>query len=237
MSVGDEERELYGEDCRELFRAAVVVAVAVAISDAEPGAKPAAREPRSRPASRERRSIGAGDSSASSLTANDSTLRGFVELGGGVTAGVVPGIVPSLALGAKLFAHRFGVALGARYVTEGSSRDRSGRGVEVSALAAELSALFQPLPVLETRVGLLALRSSGTGLGSPAAQTGEAWAVGWLVGVAVFPVQRGRFSAGAAAELEGHLIRSRFEILNYREVFQTPALGGSASLRLAAQIF
>jgi hypothetical protein len=229
MSVGGERRELRDRDCRELFRAAVVVAVAIAVSEAEPSRKPqTAPSPK---VAKEPAPL------APQAVAPRSVLSVFVGASGGVTLGVVPGVVPSFELEAKLFAHRFGAALAARYVAPGSSRDAANRGVEVRAAGASVLGLFQPIPSLEARLGAALLRSYGTGLGSPAQQSDAAWAGGLVAGLVVYPLRRGRFWVGAGAEGEWHLVRSRFEILNYGEVFRMPRFGGSVTARLGLRLF
>jgi hypothetical protein len=233
MSVAGEQRELRDRDCRELFRAAVVVAVAIAVSEAEPGAKPAGQQSKKRNAS-------APSTPAplpTSVEPREPALRAFVVLGGGATLGVSPGIVPSLDLETKLLVHRLGVALEARYVAPGSSLDAANRGVEVSAVGGAMSALFQPIPVLEARLGVSVLRVFGTGLGSSDQRSDAAWGGGVTAGLGVFPLRRERWWVGARAEAEWHLIRPRFEILNYGEVFRVPSFGGSGSARLGFRFF
>jgi hypothetical protein len=230
MSVGGEKRELRDRDCRELFRAAVVVAVAISVSEAELKTKHA--EPRS-----EEEVPAPSPAATAAPVRGERVVRGFAVLGGGVTAGVSPGVVPSLELETKVLVHRFGAALAARYVAPGSSRDAANRGVEISALGASLNALFQPFPALETRIGVSALRLFGTGLGNSAPDSDAAWSGGVSAGVGVFPLRRERFWVGAQAEGEWHLIRARFEILNYGEVFRVPLFGGSVSARFGLRFF
>lgn len=235
MRVGDEYRELRDADCRELFRAAVVVAVSSALSDgsaterkpaaasapaAQPGSAPAvAARPSEEPSAPLRR------------------VAASISLGGGVHAGQSPELVPSLDLEAKLSVRAFGVGLGLRYLAPASARNADGRGVEVSGVGAALYALYAPTDSLETRLGFGAFRLTGAGFGSPDERSDVAWSAGPSLGIQFFPLRRQRFSASLGLEGEWHVVRARFQILNYGEVFRVAPFGVNGLARIGYRFY
>jgi hypothetical protein len=233
MRVGDELRELRDHDCRELFRAAVVVAVATAMSQSRPAAEPergaAPRAPVKKEPEREA-PAGRGDRAASRLTAS-------LAIGGGAHSGHSPKLVPLVELEAKVSASDFGGALGVRYLAPGSTLDDAGRGVEVEGVGVQLAGLYAPFPLFEARLGVGAFRLSGTGLGSPGDRSDTAWSGGPIAGVSLVPLRRGRVWVAAALEGEWHLVRPAFQILNYGEVFRVSRFGGSALARLGVRFY
>jgi hypothetical protein len=231
MRVGNEQRELRDRDCRELFRAAVVVAVAIAFSEAKsesvpsPAAPRVAEEPARRP-----QPPGSDDPPGEGV---------HVDLGlaGGAHLGFSPSVVPLLELESKLTLSRFGIALGIRYLAPSSAEDETGRGVDVSGFGAQASALYAGSPLWEARAGVALFRLDGAGIGSASNDSDVAWAGGPVVGLALFPVRHGRFWAGAALQGEWHVLRARFEIQSYGEVFQVSPFGGSALLCAGYRLF
>jgi hypothetical protein len=192
MSLGGAQRELRERSCRELFRAAVVVAVAITLSEAKPKAASAtpplegqkARDVAPAPANHQPEAeLGSGFFSA-------------VALGGGVHAGITPNLVPLPELEVRIGYAHFGAALGARYFPSSLASDEAGRGVDVSAVGGELSALFLPTEAWETRLGVQIFRLSGTGVGSEAEQSDAAWSAGLLAGAGFYPLRQGRMWGG-----------------------------------------
>jgi hypothetical protein len=232
MRVGEELRELRDLDCRELFRAAVVVAVATAMSQPRPKGRPKRGEaPKPDPTEPER---------AAPADRHDrapSRLSGSLAIGGGAHSGHSPKLVPMVELEAKFSASDFGAALGVRYIAPGSTLDDAGRGVEIEGVGLQLSGLYAPLPLLEARLGVGAFRLSGAGLGSPGDRSDSAWSGGPIAGLSVLPLRRGRVWVAAALEGEWHVVRPAFQILNYGEVFQVSRFGGSALARLGIRFY
>jgi hypothetical protein len=231
MRVGNELRELRDHDCRELFRAAVVVAVATAMSQSRPAGQPkrAAPEPAAKEPARELPTE-RGDRAPSPLT-------GSLAIGGGAHSGHSPKLVPLVELEAKVSASHFGGALGLRYLAPGSTLDDAGRGVEIEGIGVQLAGLYAPLPLIEARLGVGAFRLSGSGLGSPGDRSDTAWSGGPIAGVSVLPLRRGRVWVAAALEGEWHVLRPAFQILNYGEVFRVSKFGGSALARLGVRFY
>jgi hypothetical protein len=232
MRVGEELRELRDLDCRELFRAAVVVAVATAMSQPRPTGRPkraAALEPdRTEP---QRAGLAQRRDRASS------GLTGSLAIGAGAHSGHSPKLVPTVELEARLSGSQFGGALGVRYIAPGSTLDDTGRGVEIEGAGLQLSGLYAPFPLFEARLGVGAFRLSGTGLGSPSDRSDTAWSGGPIAGVSVLPLRRGRVWVAAALEGEWHVVRPAFQILNYGEVFRVPRFGGSALARVGIRFY
>jgi hypothetical protein len=231
MRVGEEVRELRDLDCRELFRAAVVVAVATAMSQPRPSGRPKrGATPKPDPAEPERAATADRDRAGSRLT-------GSLAIGVGAHSGHSPDLVPLVELEAKLSASQFGGALGLRYLAPGSTLDGAGRGVEIEGAGLQLSGLYAPTPLFEARLGVGAFRLSGSGLGSPGDRSDSAWSGGPIAGVSVFPLRRGRVWVAGALEGEWHLVRPAFQILNYGEVFRVSRFGGSALARLGIRFY
>src|SRR5688500_11690765 len=111
MRVGDELRQLRDHDCRELFRAAVVVAVATAMSQSRPPGQPKRGAPPAPAKEEPEREAPAGRGDRA-----PSRLKGSLSIGGGAHAGHSPKLVPLVELEAKISASDFGGALGLRYL-------------------------------------------------------------------------------------------------------------------------
>ena len=230
MRVGDELRELRDFDCRELFRAAVVVAVSTAMSQAQPSGQ-SKRVARPQPAAKEPQR----EAPADCRDRVPSRLTGSLAVGGGAHSGHSPKLVPLVELEAKLSVSDFGGALGLRYLAPGSTLDDAGRGVEIEGVGVQLSGLYAPFPLFEARLGVGAFRLWGTGLGTPGDRSDSAWSGGPIAGVSVVPLRRGRVWMAAALEGEWHVLRPAFQILNYGEVFQVSSFGGSALARFGVR--
>jgi hypothetical protein len=158
-------------------------------------------------------------------------------LGAGVFGGVTPTLAPRFDLEARLTVTRFGVVAGGCWFPPSSETDALGRGVEVSGFRGALAGVWLPLELLEARLGGSVYRLSGTGVGSFGQRSDGAWSGGLMAGILVAPLRHGRFWAGAALEGEWLLVRSRFEILNYREVFRVSSVGAAGLLKLGVHAF
>jgi len=215
VAVGDERRELYDADCRELLRAAVVIALALLEpprKDAPLTVPPSAlAEPKPAPTPRS------------------------VRLDLGAEAGVHLGTVPqaSLLLGvdAGLSSGRWGAAAGLRYLAAASIQDARQHGARVSGGGASLAGSFRPWPPLEARLGFILYRLFGTGLGTLAPRDDAAWEAGPTLGVSYRFSEKPPFFLRLGAEGQLNLLRARFEIRDYGRVFATPWVSGSGFVR------
>jgi hypothetical protein len=136
-----------------------------------------------------------------------------------------------LDIDAQLKWLRWGVATGFRYLLPVSVQDRRNIGARVGGIGAYAAGIFEPWPRLQGRLGFVAYRLSGTGLGS--LQTGHdtAWEAGPTCGVSFIPYEYLPFSTSVGAEGQLNLLGAHFEILHYGPVFQVPTVSGSAFAR------
>jgi hypothetical protein len=221
VQIGAELRELQDENCAELLRAAVVVALAVLMHE-EPAPRPKEPEPAPPPPPRQYPSL---------------TLAG--------AAGVVVGSLPKPGLGfgleSKALWRRFGVALDVRYLTPAEKRDAQDKGVKLGGFGAGVAGIFRPAEGWEARLGVAAQRLEGEGSGSIAvAQNDVSWAAGPTLGVGVLVFEARPLWVGLAAEGQLTLLRARFQIRNYsqeiaappQDIFVSPWLAASGFVRL-----
>jgi len=220
VQIGSELRELDDPSCAELFRASVVVAVAMLMHDEQ------RREP-PRPAPRP-------------LPAREYPLFS-VGAGGGVSIGTLPKPVLVLELESKLSWKYWGVGGSVRYYAPAEHIDTENKGVNLHAFGASISGIFRPSRLWEARLGFAAQQLSGEGTGSIVQTDGDsAWAAGPTLGLGFVPIHQGPFWAGLGAEGQLNLARGRFEILHYsqdvanpaHEIYVVPGLAGSAFVRL-----
>jgi len=226
VQVGSDVRELEDASCTSLFRAAVVIAVAMLTHEPPPPprAAPAPAPPSPAPASRRERprfSLGAGI---------------------GLNVGTLPRPVLALELESKALWRYLGVSLSLRYLsptTETVVAD--DKGVRLHAFGAGVSGIFSPSPVWEARLGFAAQRLSGDGTGSIIRKgTDSTWAAGPTLGLAFVPLRSPSFWAGLGAEGQMNALRGHFEILHYYRpvsddsypIYDVPWLAGSAFVRL-----
>lgn len=220
VQIADEVRELDDASCAELFRASVVVAVAMLLHGRSPPA-PAAPPPPPPPRPRE----------YPLFTAT---------AGAGVAVGTLPRPVLALELEGETLWQRLGVALHLRYLSPTEKLLESGQGADLSALGAGVAGIFRPSPLWQARLGFAAQRLAAHGKGSAHNTDDTAWAAGPTLGLSLVPFRSRPFWAGIGAEGQLNAIRGRFEIRNYSKmlsappqpVFQVPWLAGSAFVRL-----
>lgn len=215
MQIGAETRELYDPDCKELLRAAVVIAVAHSTKSVEP-------ETAAQP-------VGAAQDASSPWQVR-------AALGGGVNVGLTPELVLTMDLEAEASWSRAGIIGTFRYVTEGGSEDPAGVGVSITGLGAGLAFGYRLSPIWQARLGAAAYRLAGTGLGSTSTSGDTAWGGGPTFGVLATPLFRSRVWVGVGAEAQLNVIRARFEILNYEEVFRVPLFSGTIFFRVGGRI-
>jgi hypothetical protein len=224
VQIGDELRELDDASCRELFRASVVIAVAMLLHDeAKPTPAPSPAPPPSRP------------SPASRLF----PLFG-VGAGAGLALGTLPKPVLALELEGKLLWQRLGLSANLRYLFAAEQLDQNQQGAQLYALGAGASGIFRPSRWLEARVGAAAQRLSGRGTNIKSVNSAAVWAAGPTLGLNFVFWEQRLLWASVGGEGQLNLARGHFEILNYsREltdqphvVYQVPWLAGAAFVRL-----
>lgn len=223
VQIADEVRELEDASCTELFRASVVVAVAMLLHEpAQSEAAPVPPPPRKPVPPREypRFSVGAG---------------------AGVALGTLPHPVLALELEGKAYWQYLGVSANLRYFAPTEKRDARDKSVELQALGAGVAGIFRPSRHWEARLGFAAQRLSGRGGGSiTQSHADTVWAAGPTLGLGFVPVQHGSFWAGLGAEGQLNALRGSFQILHYsqdvteppREIYPVPWIAGAAFVRL-----
>lgn len=222
VQIGNEVRELDDPSCTELFRAAVVVAVAMLLHEPPKSveAPPLPPTKPSPPREYPRFSVGAG---------------------AGINVGTLPHPVLALELEGKAFWQYLGVSMNVRYLFPTTKLDEQQKGVELQALGAGVAGLFRPSRLWEARLGFAAQRLSGHGAGSiTKTHDDTVWAAGPTLGLAFIPIQQRLFWAGLGAEGQLNALRGNFQILHYsqnvtdppNEIYRVPWIAGSAFVRL-----
>ena len=213
VEVGGKRRELHDPSCRELLRAAVVIAVALLEPPKPAGPAPPTPAGTASPA-RESNSL-------------HSPLHFAIGLGAGLHAGTTPKPTLLLDLDGQLKWTHWGMAAGFRFLLPNSERDAANRGVEVSGLGGYVAGLWQPWPRVQARVGVVGYRLEGAGLGSVQQASDVAWELAPTVGARFVPFERPPFWTSLGAEGQLNLLRARFEITNYAQVFQVAPVSGT----------
>jgi hypothetical protein len=222
VQIGNEVRELDDPSCTELFRAAVVVAVAMLLHEPAKPVEAAAPlpDPSSPPREYPRFSVGAG---------------------AGFNVGTLPHPVFALELEGKAVWRYLGASVNVRYLSPTTKLDEQQKGVELQALGAGVTGLFRPSRFWEARLGFAAQRLSGHGAGSiTQSHDDTVWAAGPTLGLAWIPLQQQLFWAGLGAEGQLNALRGSFHILHYsqnvteppHEIYPMPWLAGTAFVRL-----
>lgn len=220
VEIDGEVRELDDASCAELFRASVVIAVAMLLhSPPPPEAKPAPRA--TPPPTREFPRF---------------TLSG----GAGVAVGTLPHPVPAFELESKALWRRLGLGVSLRCLSHAEKRDAQGKQVALQALGAGVTGLFRPSRQWEARLGFAAQRLSGHGAGRIAQSHDDSvWTAGPTMGLGFVPFQTRLFWAGLGAEGQLNVVRGSFKILHYsrnvsdppHEIYPVPWLAGAAFVR------
>ncbi len=222
VQIHDEVRELDDPSCTELFRASVVVAVAMLMHEPVKREAPSPAPP---PPAAPRReypllSVGAG---------------------AGLAFGTVPKPVLAFELEGKALWQRFGVGANLRYLLPALKIDVVGKHLNVRALGAGVTGVFRPSRLWEARLGFAAQRLSGEGgAGIAKPESDSVWAAGPTLGLGFVPIQTKSFGAGLGAEGQLNAVRGRLQIHHYsqdltrtpHDIYQVPWLAGSAFVRL-----
>ena len=220
VEIGAELRELDDDSCSELFRAAVVVAVAMLMRDRTPPQAapqpPQTPPPAARSGPRPRFTLGAG---------------------AGVNVGTLPKAAPAFELEAQALWRQWGAALGARYFMPIEKLVDGERGASLRAYGAHAALSFRPSHAWQARLGFAAQLLLGDGRGSAKPQSARVWAAGPTLGLGFVPYESGPLWLGLGAEGQLNAVRGEFKILNYNRgvdhaVHSVPWLAGSAFVRL-----
>jgi hypothetical protein len=225
VQVGSELRELDDPSCPELFRASIVIAVAILMHGREAAHSvkaeappPAAPPPKPAP-----------------LEYPRFTLSG----GGGVSFGTLPKAAVAFELEGQSLWRHWGVAVQARYLPFNSSTGSTGpRLEEASAFGLGSAAIFRPARRWQTRLGFALQRLSGSGRGTASNRRDHAWAAGPTLGLGWLPLEGTHWWVGVGAEGQWNVVRGRFEVLNYSRklaesyvIYQVPSLTFSSFVR------
>jgi hypothetical protein len=223
VQIGDEVRELDDPSCAELFRASVVVAVAMLMHEPEKKlAPPSPPSPLRPPPVREYPRLG-------------------LAAGTGLAVGTLPKPVLAFELESKVIWQRFGALVNLRYFLPAQKIDAAEKHLKVQALGIGMGGFFRPSRFWEARLGFAAqhlVGAGGQGITKP--KTDSIWVGGPTLGLAFLPIQTKPFWAGVGAEGQLNAVRGRFQILHYsqdvtspaQEIYRVPWIAGSAFVRL-----
>ena len=227
VEAANQRRELHDSNCRELLRAAIVIAIALL----DPTSKEAAPEPEPEPEPERPVPLVPPPPASNAPNRPHSRPKIAVAAGGGVHVGTLPRATPMLELDSQLKWKRFGIAAGLRYLLPQSTVDESEPGARISAVGAYLAGLFEPWRRIQVRVGIASYRLSAQALRSTEIGDGSAWELGLAAGTTFTPFERPPFFTLLGLEGQLNLIQPTFKILPDYEVFQVPLVSGSGFAR------
>jgi hypothetical protein len=219
LDMRGEVRELEHADCRTLFRSAVVIAAA--------SVKPASEPRRTPPRSPESRI----EPAPARPQREESHLHGAAALGTGIAFGVLPGPAAVLELRGSLESRFWGVALSGKFLPK-KHASQEGRGVDVTAVGGRLAGMLRPIDPLLLSAGLDAewLRGAGDA-GISERQTDSAWALAPSLELAFIPFDSRHLRIEVAAQGRISLLRPRFVVTGFRDLYQVPRFGGAGLVR------
>jgi hypothetical protein len=220
LEVRGERRELTHADCRALFRGAVVIAAASVKPPPLPPPAPApppAREPPPTPPGVPRD--------------DGPDLRGSLSLGAGAALGVLPGLAAVVEFRGTLELDAWGFSLAGRFLPP-THAAQEGRGVDVVAAGARVAGTFRPVRPLNLSAGVDLDWLEGTGdAGISERQTDAAWGVAPSLEFALIPFESQHLRLEAATQARVALLRPRFVVTGFRDVYQVPSFGGAGLVR------
>jgi hypothetical protein len=158
-------------------------------------------------------------------------VQGGVGVGVGVSGGVLPGLGATLELTGRMEALPWGLLGAVRYWPM-RSESREGRGVEVTALGAQVLASYRIATALNLLAGVEIDRLEGTGAervsGGNAA---SAWQLASDFGLTLITWDIGylRLEVGALGRVS--LLRPKFVVTGFGNLYRAPAVGGDAIIR------
>ncbi len=257
LQLSGEIREIEDPDCRTLLRSAVVIAAAAGRAQSPPAAAspppaalgpppadfaesppPAAPAPPS--AELAESPPPAAPAPPSSRTEAPRPAPPFavegpavhaLSAGLGVSSGVLPGPSAALELGASVEPAPWGLAVSFRYWPE-KSITSEGRGLSVSAFGGRVAGLLSLSAPVQLTLGVDVNRLSGSGAESVSRRGSDtAWQIAPSMGFAAIPWSVGHLRLELG--LLGHvsLVRPRFLVIGYGDVYEVPEFGGSAIVR------
>ncbi len=219
LEVRGERRELTHADCRALFRGAVVIAAASVkpppAPAPAPAPPPAPPPPPPAPAARD----------------DGPAPRGSLSLGAGAALGVLPGAAAVLELRAALEVDAWGFSLGGRFLPP-THASQQGRGVDVIAAGARIAGMLKPVRPLIVSAGVELDWLQGTGdAGISERLTDTAWSVAPSLELALIPFESRHLRIEVAAQGRLALLRPRFVVTGFRDVYRVPNFGGAGLVR------
>jgi hypothetical protein len=223
LDVRGERRELTHADCRALFRGALVIAAA--------SVKPPAAPPPSTPPPRSETPPAPSPPPAPPPRDDGIALGGSVALGAGAALGVLPGLAAVLELRGTLEVDPWGFSLAGRFLPPKHAA-QEGRGVDVMAAGARVAGTYRPLRPLILSAGVDLDWLEGTGdAGISERQTDAAWGVAPSLELALIPFESGHLRLEVAGQGRVALLRPRFVVTGFRDVYQVPSFGGAGLVR------
>jgi hypothetical protein len=197
VRVARQERRIWDADCAELFKAGIVVAMAMLVPAPDRAGRPQQRKapPPARP-----------------------ELRSA--FGTGPSIGLTPKPVLTLELGVQAVWRRWSVSLKGHSVAASTRFDPSRRGVTVTGVGGVALAGYRPLPELDLQLGFSAFSMTGSGRGATELSEDSAWTLGPAADAQLQLVRWAPVWAGLGLQAQLNLVRSRFEILDYGQVFR-----------------
>jgi hypothetical protein len=154
-----------------------------------------------------------------------------VSVAAGVSGGVLPGLAASVELEARMEAALGGVSVVLRHWPT-RSESREGRGLDVSAWGGRAAGLIWIDPRLQLVAGLELNRLAGAAqAGVSGRNTDVAWQLAPTLGLSLIAWKSRylRLELGAAGRLS--LLRPRFVVTGFGDLYRVPALGADVMLR------
>jgi hypothetical protein len=246
VRVGEQLRTLTDRNCRDLFHAGVVVAIAFwnapekarsstgvtpsapaqATSDVPNETLLASELP---PAQQVQRT----DSTPKPLPRSPvplvqslpsrerpQTARFYVGAQLGLMNGLLPELSTTFGPVVAYDSTHFGLAATARFLPANEKRDPLDKGVRVYAMGYTLSFYYKPDRAIGVEAGVFAYRLTGNGLGSKVTTTSNIVAWGPQLGVWFMPLEYGAWYTRLGAEAQFVITPPRFVISGYDEVFR-----------------
>ncbi len=258
LQLRNETRELRDDDCRALFRSAVVIAAASVRPDlaevppatiAEPPPAPSGTAPAHDQVSGRRPSAGLPDKVAPPAQASRNPIRvdggasgsdtsewrASLHGGAGVMVGLLPGLAPMLELGGTTTHGRWGVSGAVHYLPQTRS-EKDERGVELWALGGPVAIVFEPREWLRFSAGIAVYWLEGAGFGAWQNLTDHAWCVAPMVEATFIALHT--LDLRVELSLQGYrsIVRPRFEIGGFGEIYRVPPFAGGVVARVAFRL-
>jgi hypothetical protein len=243
IQIRGETRQLQDANCRTLLESAVVItaAAARALELERSPPKPTRTRARSwrgrralvpsRPARRSSEAPleGRSPESAASLDRGGWALA----IGGGIAGGVLPGVAPLFELRVSGEPAPLGWGLAVHYLPE-QSAFRAGRGVDVDAIGGRATGTLELAYRLHLTAGLELNRLAGTARADVSnANSDAAWQLAPILGLSVIPWSIENMQVELAAVGRLSLVRPRFVVNGFGDLYQTPLFGADAIIRMA----